>query len=200
MENYTDREAYLTEGADQLVTDLFLEQGLLAEMPKFRVSVGYAPRHRGGKVLGVCINAKASADEHFEIFINPSIDDGFEALEILSHELVHVADKNESGHRNRFARFARKIGLEGKLTSTHAGELLGERIKDICELLGEYPHGKIDLDLTGKKKQGTRMLKVSCYLSDCNFHFRTSRKNVDMIDMDTAPCPACEGIGSLFAV
>ena len=47
MENYTDREAYLTEGADQLVTDLFLEQGLVEEMPKFRVCVGYAPRHRG---------------------------------------------------------------------------------------------------------------------------------------------------------
>ena len=196
--NYTDREAYLTEGADQLVTDLFLEQGLLDEMPKFRVSVGYAPRHRGGKVLGVCINAKASADEHFEIFINPSIDDGFEALEILSHELVHVADKNESGHRNRFARFARKIGLEGNLTSTHAGVALAKRIKDICELLGTYPHGKIDLDLTGKKKQGTRMLKVSC--CDCDFHFRTSRKNVNMIDTDSAPCPACESIGSLFVV
>ena len=155
MENYTDREAYLTEGADQLVTDLFLEQGLLDEMPKFRVSVGYAPRHRGGKVLGVCINAKASADEHFEIFINPSIDDGFEALEILSHELVHVADKNESGHRNRFARFARKIGLEGNLTSTHAGVALAKRIKDICELLGKYPHASIDIDFT--KKQTTRM-------------------------------------------
>jgi hypothetical protein len=104
MDNFTDREAWLTEGADQIVTDL-----MGTEMPAYRVSVGYAPRHRGGKVLGVCINAEASADNTFEVFINPSIDDGFKALEVLTHELVHVADKNESGHRGRFARIARRI-------------------------------------------------------------------------------------------
>ena len=48
----------------------------------------------------------------------------FKALEVLTHELVHVADKNESGHRGRFARIARRIGLEGKLTQTHAGKRL----------------------------------------------------------------------------
>jgi len=191
-QNYTDREAYLTEGADQII-DLF---GHFDHMPPFRVSVGYAPRHRGGKVLGVCINAEASSDNHFEVFINPVIEDGFEALEVLTHELCHVADRNENGHRGRFARIARGIGLQGKLTSTYAGNRLKAHLKDVVELLGEYPHGSIDIDFT--KKQTTRMLKVSC--SDCDFHFRTSRKNVDMLDMDTAPCPACEQTDTLFVV
>ena len=191
MDNFTDREAWLTEGADQIVTDL-----IGTEMPAYRVSVGYAPRHRGGKVLGVCINAEASADNTFEVFINPSIDDGFKALEVLTHELVHVADKNESGHRGRFARIARRIGLEGKLTQTHAGKRLGSTLKDICELLGKYPHASIDIDFT--KKQTTRMHKVSC--TSCSFHFRASQKMLDMIDFDTAQCPSCQSDGSLFNI
>ena len=198
MDNFTDREAWLTEGADQIVTDL-IEPPLGGEgskIPAYRVSVGYAPRHRGGKVLGVCINAEASADNTFEIFINPSIDDGFKALEVLTHELVHVADKNESGHRGRFARIARRIGLEGKLTQTHAGKELESKLRDICELLGKYPHASIDIDFT--KKQTTRMRKVSC--TSCSFHFRASKKMLDMIDFDTAQCPSCQSDGSLFNI
>ena len=191
MDNFTDREAWLTEGADQIVTDL-----IGTEMPAYRVSVGYAPRHRGGKVLGVCINAEASADNTFEIFINPSIDDGFWALELLTHELVHVADKMESGHRGRFARIARRIGLEGKLTETHAGKEMGSKLRDICELLGKYPHASIDIDFT--KKQTTRMRKVAC--TSCPLHFRASQKVLDMIDFDTAQCPSCQSDGSLFNI
>ena len=196
MENYTDREAWLTEGADQLISIFSIDDGHWDDMPPYRVSVGYAPRHRGGKVLGVCIHADASSDNHFEVFINPVIDDGFQALEILAHELVHVLDKNENGHKGRFARLARKIGLEGKLTSTHAGNRLKEQIDGVLGLLGDYPHGAIDIDFT--KKQSTRMLKVSC--GSCDFHFRTSRKNVAMLDMETAPCPACEQTDTLFVV
>lgn len=194
MENYTDREAYLTEGADQII-DLFSDNHF-SDMPKFRVSVGYAPRHRGGRVLGVCINAEASADGHFEVFINPSIDSSYQALDILCHELCHVADRNENGHRGRFVRIARGIGLEGKLTQCLAGSTLKGKLEEIISLLGEYPHGAIDIDFT--KKQSTRMLKVSC--GNCDFHFRTSRKNVDMLDMETAPCPACEHDDTLFIV
>ena len=191
MDNFTDREAWLTEGADQIVTDL-----MGTEMPAYRVSVGYAPRHRGGKVLGVCINAEASADNTFEIFLNPSLDEWSLVLEVLTHLMVHVADKMESGHRGRFARIARRIGLEGKLTKTHAGERLGSTLKDICELLGKYPHAAIDIDFT--KKQTTRMHKVSC--TSCSFHFRASQKMLDMIDFDTAQCPSCQSDGSLFNV
>ncbi len=196
MENYTDREAWLTEGADQLVSQFSDGDGRWNDMPPYRVSVGYAPRHRGGKVLGVCIHADASSDNHFEVFISPAIDDGYQALEILAHELVHVVDRNENGHKRRFASIARRIGLEGKLTSTHAGEGLKAQIDDVLGLLGDYPHGAIDIDFT--KKQSTRMLKVSC--GSCDFHFRTSRKNVDMLDLETAPCPACEQTDTLFVV
>ena len=196
MENYTDREAWLTEGADQMIATFAESDNHWHDMPLYRVSVGYAPRHRGGKVAGVCINAEASSDNHFEVFINPVIDDGLQALEVLAHELVHVVDRMESGHKGRFARLARRIGLEGKLTATNAGEGLTLQIQDVLSLLGDYPHGSIDIDFT--KKQSTRMLKVCC--GSCDFHFRTSRKNVLMLDMDTAPCPACEQTDSLFVV
>ena len=183
----SERETWLTEGADQILSDIFKNEA--DNIPKYRVACGYPPRHRGGKVLGVCINASISNDETFEVFINPSIEDGFEALDILTHELVHVVDKNESGHKGNFVRIARKIGLEGKPTQCRAGYKLSEELKSISDRLGKYPHGLIGIDFS--KKQSTRMLKVYCTVASCGFHFRTSSFQIDKINFNNTDCPAC---------
>tara|TARA_R100000963_G_C4638973_1_gene102708 strand:+ start:814 stop:1410 length:597 start_codon:yes stop_codon:yes gene_type:complete len=184
---FSERETWLTEGADQILSDIFPST---TKMPKYRVACGYPPRHRGGKVRGVCINASVSNDETFEVFINPSIEDGFEALDVLTHELVHVSDRNESGHKGNFVRIARMIGLEGKPTECKAGRILAKQLREIVERLGKYPHGSIGLDFS--KKQSTRMLKVYCTdTMGCGFHFRTSTFQINKIDFDTATCPAC---------
>ena len=183
---FSERETWLTEGADQIISDIFPST---TKLPKYRVACGYPPRHRGGKVLGVCINASVSNDETFEVFINPSIEDGFEALDVLTHELVHVADRNESGHKGNFVRIARAIGLEGKPTECKAGYKLAKQLHEIADLLGKYPHGSIGLDFS--KKQSTRMLKVYCTNEFCGFHFRTSSFQIDKINWDDTACPAC---------
>ena len=185
---FSERETWLTEGADQILSDIFPST---TKLPKYRVACGYPPRHRGGKVRGVCINASVSNDETFEVFINPSIEDGFEALDVLTHELVHVSDRNESGHKGNFVRIARMIGLEGKPTECKAGRILAKQLREIVERLGKYPHGSIGLDFS--KKQSTRMLKVWCMdTEDCGFHFRTSAFQINKIDSTSATCPACE--------
>ena len=190
---FSERETWLTEGADQILSDIFKDEA--DNIPKYRVACGYPPRHRGGKVMGVCINASVSNDETFEVFINPSIEDGLTALDILTHELVHVVDMNESGHKGNFVRIARKIGLEGKPTECRAGYKLSKELKSISDRLGKYPHGSIGIDFS--KKQSTRMLKVYCEDESCGFHCRTSSFQINKIDFMNASCPACMNTGTL---
>ena len=190
---FSERETWLTEGADQILSDIFKNEA--DNIPKYRVACGYPPRHRGGKVMGVCINASVSNDETFEVFINPSIEDGLTALDILTHELVHVVDMNESGHKGNFVRIARKIGLEGKPTECRAGYKLSKELKSISDRLGKYPHGSIGIYFS--KKQSTRMLKVYCEDESCGFHCRTSSFQINKIDFMNASCPACMNTGTL---
>ena len=190
---FSERETWLTEGADQILSDIFKDEA--DNIPKYRVACGYPPRHRGGKVMGVCINASVSNDETFEVFINPSIEDGLTALDILTHELLHVVDMNESGHKGNFVRIARKIGLEGKPTECRAGYKLSKELKSISDRLGKYPHGSIGIDFS--KKQSTRMLKVYCEDESCGFHCRTSSFQINKIDFMNASCPACMNTGTL---
>ena len=72
------------------------------------------------------------------------------------------------------------------MTATVAGERLNAVLAEIVEKVGEYPHAGM-LDNPAKKKQSTRMLKVSC--SECDWSFRTSQKNVD--DMTSHQCLKC---------
>ena len=186
-----DREAWLTEAA-QLIQDeiIYPELPQDYEIPyPFRVSVGYPPRTRSdSKVIAVCIKAEASADQHNEIFVTPKLDDSIAILEALTHELVHQADNCQSGHLNFFARTARKIGLEGKLTQTYASTELKHKLQQYVTLLGDIPHAAINLDVA-KKKQSTRMIKLYC--PHCGWSFRTSQKNIDSIRyMDCLACGA----------
>ena len=71
------------------------------------------------------------------------------------------------------------------MTSTHAGEVLKEKLQAIVKKIGEYPHAK--LDYTKQiKKQSTRMIKVAC--NECEFSYRTSQKNIDTMENKTCNC------------
>ena len=176
-----DREAWLTEAA-QLIQDEVIYPALpkshIINTP-FRVSVGFPPRSRANsKTIAICIASKASADLTNEIFITPQLDDSFAILEALTHEMVHQADDCHSGHRNFFASVARRIGLDGKLTATHADSKLSSYLLTVVRLLGDIPHAAINID-TAKKKQTTRMIKIEC--DSCGFHFRTTQAQIDNI-------------------
>ena len=195
MQNITtldlDREAWLTEAAQFILDDIIKPQMPQGWHPAtdFRVALGYAPRSTArSKTIAVCIASAASADGVNEIFVTPAIDDSIDILAALSHEMIHYSDDCESGHKNHFARLARAIGLEGKLTSTTAGEVLTQQLQDIVATLGYIPHGKIDLG-KAKAKQSTRMIKVACPADECGFSYRTSQTNIDKIT--DFLCPAC---------
>ena len=97
------------------------------------------------------------------MFISPKMGEPLPILGTLVHEIVHLVDDCESGHKGDFTKMARRLGLEGKLTATHAGDaLLQETLIPLEAELGPFPHAALTpgLGSSGEPKQTTRMLKV----------------------------------------
>lgn len=183
---FTTREEWLVAAVELLARDVFNPSGI--DLPAVRVSVGW-PGGRGNKnaVIGQCWASAAASDKVAQLFISPKLDDAVRVLDVLSHELVHAADDCQSGHKGRFAKWARIIGLEGKLTATVAGDELTEKLSAIAEELGLYPHAALaSVDgAEGPKKQTTRMLKLEAPC--CGYIVRTTAKWIE-VGMPSCPC------------
>jgi hypothetical protein len=194
---FQDRESWLTEAANLILDDtlmLLVEGKYEYERPNFRISIGFPKHSRGGKAVAVCFVREASTDGVNEIFINPEIDNPVHVMEAMTHELIHAIDNCKSGHQNFFAYVARKAGLDGKLTATHAGEKLEATLNSYARDLGPFPHSKMVLD-QGHKKDSTRQLKVQCDDESCQFLFRTSLRQLSKLfaeGMERPYCPACQ--------
>ena len=178
------REEWLMAATDLLREDF---AAIDAEIPgKVRVTCGWPSRGgRPGKkqAVGECWSPNCSEDGTTEMFINPMLSEGLEALDVLTHELVHAAVGCDEGHKGPFRVKAKAIGLTGKMTATVAGETLMIRLREIIAELGTYPHAK--LTPKGKKPQSTRMLKLQC--GNCGWMARTSRKWMDL-GLPTCAC------------
>ena len=189
----TQREDWLNQAAS-LFLDEIGEQWPIRKSLKVRFSMG--DKGRDTKVLGHCYNSAASNDGHNQIFITPREENSELILAILLHELIHAVDDNQSGHRGDFAKIARLMGFTGpRLTAIDTGnpsesfsESRWASIKEIVDMLGPIPHGKLD---TSKIKRDTnRNIKVWC---DCGFKFNTSRTQIrNVLDNQGAiACPNC---------
>lgn len=179
MTNIT-REDWLQAVLHGTVATILREAG--TEVPAdCRVSMGFPGGGSARKRIGECWPRGRSADKVNEIFINPTLQDLHSILATLVHEAIHASDDCASGHKGHFARIARKVGLEGPLTATHAGPVLSGRLQQIIEKMPAFPHGK--LNLGGVKKQSTRMLKFEC--NECGAIWRMSAK------WEPSSCPCC---------
>lgn len=180
------REAWLVSAVEALAP-LFAEIG--ESLPTVRVSVGW-PGGRGPKtaVIGQCWATGAAADKVSQVFVSPVLDDAARVLDVLAHELIHALDDCQSGHKGRFVKVARALGLEGKATATVAGADLKARLDAIAEALGAYPHAALaNVDgADGPKKQGTRMLKVVC--PESGYTLRTTKKWLEEFGAPFCPC------------
>jgi hypothetical protein len=142
---------------------------------------------RKSRAIGQCFQTACSAAHLNEVFVSPAISDALTVSATLLHELIHAADNCQHGHRQAvFGQLARHFGLEGKLTATHAGPELTERLNAICAELGEYPHQTLDVTI-GAKKQSTRLIKLEC--PSCGYTIRTTQKWLDQYeDLPLCPC------------
>ena len=181
------RDEWLAAAVADLRSD-FKKAG--APLPKqVRVSVGFpsqGARPSAKQRIGECWDGNGIGDKITQIYISPVLDDPATALGILVHELVHAAVGNACGHKGPFRKVALKVGLEGKMTSTSEGPELTARLKALARKIGRFPHSK--LNLQGRKKQTTRMIKCEC--DDCGYICRTTRTWIE--ELGAPICPGCE--------
>jgi hypothetical protein len=183
------REQWLNKAAKMLAPHF---KGTGYTMPeRVRMTCGFPSKSALGTTrrrIGECWTAEASGDEHFEIFISPTLAKTTEVLATLAHELAHAIVGIDHKHDRTFTKCVRAVHLEGKPTSTHAGETFVEEIAEpITAELGEYPHAEL-IASANPKKQNTRLIKCMCPV--CEYTARTTRK---WLDEAGAPiCPTCE--------
>ena len=185
MSKIRNREQWAKAALDMICHEIIAPQTQLP-VPLIRVSVAML----SPKTLGECYPRSRSADQHNEIFIAAHTDDSFLHLATLAHEAIHAFDDCSSGHKGEFARVARQIGLEGKLTATTVStdSKLHALLVDIHNHLGDIPHAKISKKV---KDSGNRNgYKLAC--DDCGFKANTSKKHAARI-VSCFPCPACGG-------
>jgi hypothetical protein len=203
------REAWLEAATDEFRTR-FIEVGLpLPE--RVHVSVGFSAgsRAENRQILGSTWKRKASADGVNHVFISPEIATPTKVLETLLHELIHVADDVESGHRGRFAEVAVRFGFDGPMTSTPAGIALTAELMTIADALGDYPHGKLTIPVrasrgaaapvgasgkvtSGPAPQANRYIKVICMNDVCvGFNGYTVRLVRKWLDVGLPGCGIC---------
>ena len=167
------REEYLQKAKDELNDRVFKQAGY--EIPEVKIACSWAlgTADKNKKTLGQCVPRSWSKANINEIMIMPTVDDSEKVIDTLAHELVHAVDDNKSGHGAGFRKICLAVGLNGSSQMRYAcaGDELKQTITEIVKDIGLYPHS--ELQIHKRKKQSTRMIKVSC--TECNFSYRTSR-------------------------
>lgn len=176
---FSTREAWLMTAIEHM-RPMFEETGVTLP-EKIRVSTGWSKNARKGSIGWTWISG-AAEDKVNNVFITPEKSDSVEVLAILVHELCHVADDCENGHKAAFKKIAVGVGLEGKMTATVPGSELKDQLEALTVIMGDYPHAKMvvgdaDGKDSGPKKQTTRMIKYTCETNEDN-KIRVTRGNV----------------------
>jgi hypothetical protein len=184
-----NREQWLNLMANKYIRPMFASKGYTIPT-NVRLSCSLASggihtkKHQKRFTLGECYSPTMSGDNTIEIMIVPTLADSSRVIDVLVHELCHATVGNVNGHNSIFGACARAVGLEGKLTSTKAGEWLSALIAEWIKAEGEYPHATLS---TRYKKQSTRMYKCDCA---CGYTMRISSK---WLKIATPRCPLGHG-------
>jgi len=179
------REEWLNQATGMLAIGVF--QG--HKIPQVKISVGFTGG--GLKTLGAHWAPASSDDNIGQIYITPTQSDSVEVLAVLVHELCHAVVGNEHKHGKVFKRCAVAVGLEGKMTSTHASKQLVERLNVIVKDLGPIPHSKLNPKMNPKKKDGTRMIKIIC-VNETGYNVRMTQKWIDEAGLPVCAC--CDAV------
>jgi hypothetical protein len=177
------REEWLQRATDML-RPLFQEKAGVQVPADVKVSCGWPGGGSARKRIGECWPRSRSKAGVNEVFISPLLDDGQRVLDVLAHELVHAVDDCKSGHGRAFGRVARAIGLEGKLTATHAGDELKAFLAGLG--LPQYPHAGLNPGGKASERSGERV-KLTC--ADTGEVFYVSKRGFQAL----VTCPFCEG-------
>lgn len=182
MTENPNREAWL-QSLVALLRAHFETAGIALPV-NIHTSVGW-PSKNPRKVMGQCWEATASKDGAPQIFISPVIEQAQDVAATLVHELLHASGL--TGHGPDFKKAMKKVGLEGKPRSTHAGDDLADLLRGLLKTLPPYPHAVIDMGGVPSKKQTTRMLLLQVdhpeptnedSAARCTYSVRTTAKHI----------------------
>lgn len=150
---HNTRESWLIEGTN-LLKSKFFDKPVRALPEKIAVSCGIPMGSK--RAIGQCWDPVMSQDGTTHVFVCPSIDEPIQVLGTLLHELIHACLGVAEGHGKEFGRFAKSVGLQGKLTATFVKEdtELFKTLTGLSTQLGVYPHKAIN-------KQGLMRLRPS---------------------------------------
>lgn len=179
---HSTRESWLHDAGEAILSSIILpaiKDGpkLLKAQPRWQVACGW-PSARAvshtRKRIGECWDSNACSDGATNhIFISPALDQPLEVLETLAHELIHMIVGGACKHKGLFRTVAKRIGLEGPMTATHAGDALRSQLEEIGLGLGAYPHASLNYT-KHHKPQSTRLIKVEA-LTCCGYVARVTR-------------------------
>ena len=140
-----DKEAYL-KAAFQKVIPLFYESGF--PIDEIAENIEITCTYIRESWAGYCkqtISDDYYPEEKYKIVISNSVDNGFNAIEVLIHEVchaiqVHLYQGNVKPHSKEFKAIAEAVGLTGRMTQTYADTDLKIKIREWEKDIGEYPH------------------------------------------------------------
>jgi hypothetical protein len=173
LEYVQTREQWLERAA------ALMREGLIPQLAGHRCRVSCDWPHKAAVArtgVGECWFPQHSTDHRsHNLSISPALQDPIEVLQTLAHELVHGAAGPNAGHKGAFVKIAKSIGFKAPWTSTPPTPELIRRLNGLLVNLGPDPHAAIDK--SGRKKQGTRMIKVVC--PECGYTVRTTQQWID---------------------
>jgi len=144
--------------------------------------------------IGECWHPRLSADGTYEMMISYAHQRPIDAAATLAHEVAHTVAGIAAQHNKHFGAVARAIGLDGKLTATHASPALIERLHDLIESkCGGYPGAPLGAsvrfegpiagpdggdpddgpDSSGPRTQTCRQVLIAC--TECGVKLRGAR-------------------------
>lgn len=186
------REEWLEKLVDQF-RPMFGRDGINPIPDRLRISCGWPSiggTRKKKRVLGECFTMTASAGGTNEIFVSPLLDDPIIVGATALHECIHASDNCASKHKGYFVATAKQLGLLKPWTATHPSDGLASDLRVLISRIGDYPHAGLTgeiADKSGPKKQGTRMIKVTCPNQNCGYTCRTTKKWLE-IGVPTCPC------------
>jgi len=139
------------------------------------------------RAIGQCFASSCTPDGSRHFFVSPCVTDSLEVGAVVVHELAHAVLDCKGEHGPEFKRVAVAVGLEGKMTATHAGPALVQRLSEIVDSIGPYPHNGLDAMTGERKKQGTRLIKLQCPDEECGYTVRTTAKWLE-VGLPVCPC------------
>jgi hypothetical protein len=170
MTKYTNRESWLLAAID-LLRPVFLSKNHVIPTDVM-VSCGFASTGTRSHHIGQCWSKRSSTNGQNQIFISPALHEPVEVLDTLVHELVHAVDDCEHKHGKEFKKIALSLGMNGPMRSAGAGPELKEKLKDLAQKLGTYPHGK--LQVAHRKAVSRARARAKC--PECGFQVPMYRK------------------------